>query len=85
LAGYNWGENRAQLKTALRTGQPLKGQPDETRNYVARILSRAGKADDTQSSLPPSRTLPAATRNALIFTIAAIALLALSGSDKRRG
>lgn len=83
LAGYNWGENRTALKTALRTGQPLKGQPEETRNYVVRILSRAGKDDGALTPVPlpfsPTRTIP----NALIFIIAAIALLAVSGSDKR--
>lgn len=50
LAGYNWGENRAQLKTALRTGKQLTGQPTETRNYVAKIMANADKATIVSSS-----------------------------------
>lgn len=54
LAGYNWGENRATLRTALASGKAVTTYaiPAETKNYVAKIL--AG------SSLPANvATVPA--------------------------
>lgn len=83
LAGYNWGENRAQLATALRTGKPLTGQPTITRNYVNRILQQAGRSIPDASGevgQPQSNGLPVETRNALLFGLATLLLLAaLSG------
>lgn len=48
LAGYNWGENRNTLRTALRDGKGVLAYsiPAETRGYVTKILS--------SSQLPPN-------------------------------
>lgn len=49
LAGYNWGENRATLRNALRDGKSVLSYsiPAETRGYVSKILGSG-------STLPPN-------------------------------
>lgn len=44
LAGYNWGEHRTTLQTALAAGQSILNYsiPSETRNYITTIFTKAG-------------------------------------------
>ncbi|HVG17717.1 MAG TPA: lytic transglycosylase domain-containing protein [Blastocatellia bacterium] len=75
LAGYNWGENRATLAKALAEGRPVTNYsiPAETRNYVTRILSAAGRSLPALAPAPapapgsPSGSTPGAAGAASIF------------------
>ncbi len=55
LAGYNWGENRQTLKTAAANNAPFPADkvPAETRNYVTRILGKAGNPPASGNNSTP--------------------------------
>lgn len=65
LAGYNWGENRAILQTALQSGEPLLGYgigaiPQETFLYVNNILDAAGYDSVSVGLVPYGDSAPIA-------------------------
>ena len=65
LAGYNWGENRAELIKAAKEGLvfPTPSAPKQTRDYVAIILRNAGRVQTPVTS-PAQTTNTAAPRTA---------------------
>ena len=78
LAGYNWGENRAVLINAAKTGAPFPATkvPAETRNYVTLILANAKNwsayADDSSGSADSTDDSAASDSSASDSTGAAI-------------
>ena len=74
LASYNWGSNHAALRLALRTGAPPLGLPQETANYVAKIL---GKSGDYSRAAATAAASPLGISSLGLILIGAIVLISL--------
>lgn len=74
LAGYNWGENRTALRLANRTGAPPLGLPQETANYVAKILGKSGNYSRAAATAAAS-PLGISTLGLILIGAAALILL----------